>query len=132
MSNEKKYGAALIGYCGPSFPETLSVVHNFLYGEDAHGFNAFTIISMLTQCDLKSEVNTITTDDGYSWFHSINVELDDGKTAVVALPWGQDWERGDQTRSDRHSALYVSRRVTEQEVNMVLETLKVLFEKHIS
>lgn len=116
MSNEKVETAALEGYDGPFFPESLGEMHQMMYGGDSSNFNGQSLAEVTKRQGLECAVERLTTSDEYCWFWCLIITTGNA-TVVIALPWAQDWDKSDDTRSDRHSAVYTYGSVSEESLD---------------
>lgn len=121
MSNGKFPYATLDGYIGPRFIDALEALHRELYRPD-RTFCGLLVQQAAVRSGFTCAIERIITSDNYEWFWGMKISCAHGHL-ILALPWGQDRTRTDGTRSDRHSAIYMSKELASETVGDIIESL---------
>ena len=126
MSNEKVTDAHLEDYRGPFFPESLERLHETLYGGQSLSFSGGVLTEMVRKGSSPIQIERYTTSDEYAWFWCLIARR--GKAEVViALPWAQDFDKSDDSQSDRHTALYTQGTISESELDEFIGEISDLY-----
>ena len=126
VSNEKHTQATLDGFEGPFFPSSIDELRKQL-----------DIVGLPNGSWLEDSARNIegfvdhlvrpTTSDGYTWFWSLEFFEGSGKVAIL-IPWSQDWDKSDDTQSDRAIAVY-AHGVDEVTVELVVQQFTLAVER---
>jgi len=107
MSKRKVEGARLKNSAGPFFPESLTSLHDLLYGDRSHVHTALDVEEAFKgHGQYQSRRDNLMTSDGYRWFSFVVFRVD-GERVIVGLPWAAAKPDEDGQTSERHCAVYV-------------------------